>query len=164
MKKICILGAMLVLFATKSFALDTLCTLQEKVVFSCSTNDKLVSICASNDLSTERGYLQYRLGKVGSTELRIPDEVNNHPSKITNGKSIIYPWGEATYLRFIKDSYGYVIYTGIGRGWNKDGITIEKNGKPISNMVCKGSVLSKLSSEFFKNVGIPEDIVEFEIN
>src|SRR3989442_9921254 len=43
---------------------NTLCAKDERVIFSCLIKcpAKIVSICASKDLTSERGYLQYRFG------------------------------------------------------------------------------------------------------
>ena len=53
---------------------NTLCTKDERVIFSCALKRpaKVVSICASKDLTRESGYLQYRFGLPGRTELEFP--------------------------------------------------------------------------------------------
>src|SRR5256886_14959274 len=55
---------------------NTLCDRNERVIFSCPIKRpaKIVSICASKDLTSERGYLQYRFGLPGKIELEFPKD------------------------------------------------------------------------------------------
>ncbi|HEX8745616.1 MAG TPA: hypothetical protein VF717_00345 [Pyrinomonadaceae bacterium] len=54
--------------------LASLCAQGEQVVWSCETvrERKLASICSSKELDAERGYVQYRFGRVGRVELEFP--------------------------------------------------------------------------------------------
>ena len=54
----------------------TLCATTERVIFSCSIRRpaKIVSLCASKELTSERGYAQYRFGLPGGIELEYPKE------------------------------------------------------------------------------------------
>src|SRR6266404_2428089 len=56
--------------------LNTLCAQDERVIFSCPVKRpaKIVSVCASKDLSSDRGYLQYRFGLPGKVELEYPKD------------------------------------------------------------------------------------------
>ena len=161
MKRIVAIVFILLLATSVSYA-DTLCTSQENVICSCSTGRKIISACASKDLSKSTGYIQYRFGKSGSIELTIPSK-KSHPSNYTNGNIITYSGGGGTYLRFINGNYGYVLYSAIGRGWEKEGLSIEKNGKIFSNMYCKGRVTSNLEPDLFEKANIPLDSIGFEI-
>src|SRR5438093_12411902 len=53
---------------------NTLCGRDERVIFSCPLKRpaKIVSVCSSKDLTSERGYLQYRFGLPGKIELEFP--------------------------------------------------------------------------------------------
>ena len=55
---------------------NTLCDRNERVIFSCRVKRpaKIVSVCASKDLTSERGYLQYRFGLPGKIELEYPKD------------------------------------------------------------------------------------------
>src|SRR5213594_3849147 len=52
----------------------TLCATSERIIFSCPIRRpaKIVSLCASKDLTSERGYLQYRFGVPEKIELEFP--------------------------------------------------------------------------------------------
>jgi len=157
-----LLIAVILSAATVASASDTLCTNQEKIIFSCSTGKKIVSVCASKDLSASAGTLQYRFGKKGAVEATVPAAAA-HPKKHTNGNNLMYSGGGGAYLRFIKGNYGYVVYTGIGKGWEKEGVAVEKGGKTISNMLCRSAAQSEIGPDFFSKSGIPEDKTDFEI-
>src|SRR5438105_5066026 len=55
---------------------NTLCAKDERVIFSCPVKRpaKIVSLCAAKDLTSDRGYLQYRFGLPGKIELEFPKE------------------------------------------------------------------------------------------
>jgi hypothetical protein len=55
---------------------NTLCAPNERIIFSCPIRKsaKLVSLCASKDLTSNRGYLQYRFGAPGKIELEYPKD------------------------------------------------------------------------------------------
>lgn len=140
------------------------CTPAETVVFSCPAGTKLVSVCASRNLSAKAGYVQYRLGPRNAgeaLEIALPDgEV--HPLKTGNavyGANDMYAGGGASWLRFRKGTYAYVVYSGIGR-WGKNGETLEKqglavenNGKVIANLKCTGALVSELSPQWYEKIG-----------
>src|SRR5437588_11481752 len=54
----------------------TMCETGERIIFSCPVKRpvKIVSLCASKDLTSERGYLQYRFGLPGQIELEFPKD------------------------------------------------------------------------------------------
>ena len=55
---------------------NSLCAKDERVIFSCPVKRpaKIVSVCASKDLTSERGYIQYRFGLPAKVELEFPKE------------------------------------------------------------------------------------------
>lgn len=108
--------------------------------------------------------MQYRFGKSGAVEASVPETTNTHPSKVTNGNNIMYSGGGGMFLRFKKGQYGYVVYGGEGKGWAKDGLAVEKSGKIISNLVCKGKVVSELDIRKLIETGIvAEDTENFDM-
>lgn len=138
------------------------CTPKERVIFSCSVGKKIVSVCASSDLSTTTGILQYRFGIVGSPELIYPSTSLASRSVVRSGM-LMFSGGGAAYLRFTNGIYAYVTYTGIGKGWKKDGLAVEKNGKLLANLICKQSATSEIGPVFFEKSGISEDTSGFSI-
>jgi len=62
--------------STAALQPNTLCDRNERVIFSCPIKRpaKIVSVCASKDLTSDRGYLQYRFGLPGKIELEYPKE------------------------------------------------------------------------------------------
>lgn len=139
---------------------DTLCLPEEKVIFSCKTKVKIASVCASNDLSKTAGFMQYRFGKKGAPELVIPQK-RVHPGKNAEiGNTLYANGGTDAFIRFKSGAYGYVVYTNElrdGQKWvAREGISVEKNGKEISNLTCKGDVISEIGSDFLVNAGIPK--------
>jgi len=58
---------------------NTLCAADERVIFSCALKQpaKIVSVCASKDLTSDKGYLQYRFGLPGKVELEFPQDRTN---------------------------------------------------------------------------------------
>lgn len=59
---------------TNGLQRGTLCARSERIIFSCPVKRpaKIVSLCASKDLTSERGYLQYRFGLPDKIELEFP--------------------------------------------------------------------------------------------
>ena len=53
---------------------NTLCAKDERVIFSCPIKRpaKIISLCASKDLTSDRGYIQYRFGLPAKVELEFP--------------------------------------------------------------------------------------------
>src|SRR2546430_11885321 len=60
--------------ASKSLQPNSLCAKDERIIFSCPVKRpaKIVSLCASRDLTSERGYIQYRFGVPAKIELEFP--------------------------------------------------------------------------------------------
>lgn len=145
-----------------SHAAPSHCTAEEKTVFSCSVGEKTVSVCASKELSPTAGSIQYRFGSEGHPEIRLPDPAA-HPATAAKGGTLMYSGGGGAFLRFSKGEYNYVVYTGSGKGWKKDGVVVDKGGKLIANFRCKGAPVSELGPEFFQGSGMPEDERAFDI-
>ena len=53
----------------------SLCQESEQTIWSCTTTkNKIASVCASKDLAADTGYVQYRFGSAGKSELEYPKE------------------------------------------------------------------------------------------
>ena len=93
-----------------------------------------------------------------------------HPLKAAYGANEAYAGGGASWLRFRKGTYGYVVYRGIGR-WGpkgatleKQGLAVENNGKVITNLKCRGKDSGELGPQWFEKAGYPRsDKEEFFI-
>lgn len=164
MKLLLWLISIMVIPVSNVMAAPSLCSKDEKIIFSCSTSKtKIVSLCASSSLNTTSGYLQYRFGKQGQRPELIYPEVPAHPSTYFEGGTLAYAGGGGTYLRFNRSQYSYTAFSGIGRGWEKAGLSIEKSGKQIANLSCKDEPISEIGPDFFDQAGIPESNSSFEI-
>ena len=55
---------------------NSLCAKDERIIFSCPIKRpaKIVSLCAAKDLTSDRGYIQYRFGLPEKVELEFPKE------------------------------------------------------------------------------------------
>jgi len=95
----------------KASKANTLCTTDERVVFSCPLRKsmKLVSLCASVKLSKAEGYLQYRFGMPNRIELEYPRE------RVNSQKAFEYSHYfrakvDLTDISFTKDGYAYKLF------------------------------------------------------
>lgn len=140
----------------------THCASEEEVIFSCDIGKKTVSVCASIGLTASSGYLQYRFGPLGMAELKYP-ETSLRLRDVTSGGHLTYSGGGGAYIRFVNGDYAYVVYTGIGRGWEKQGVVVEKGGQVVSTLLCNGVYVSEIGSSFLARAGIPDDGRGFNI-
>jgi len=62
---------------------NSLCTRSERIIFSCPIKRpaKFVSVCASKDLTSDRGYIQYRFGLPEKVELEFPKDRSGSQQK-----------------------------------------------------------------------------------
>ena len=119
---------------------DTLCAKDEQVAFSCHVKGKIASLCASADLSPSSGTVQYRYGRKNALELVYPAAPED-PRKVFRWGVTAYSGGGADYFRFSNGGFGYTVYSGLGRGWQKEGVTVEKDGKRVASLVCADDAL-----------------------
>jgi hypothetical protein len=147
-----------------AFATDSHCNAQEQTVFSCSLGKKMVSVCASKDISSTKGYLQYRFGPLKVPELLFPASTEASDRSIMRSGVYMFSGGGGAYLRFINGPYHYIVYTAIGKGWGtKEGVAVEKDNKLISNIKCKDVPISTLGEAFFTSAGLTADENEFSL-
>ena len=140
------------------------CSEQEKVIFSCSTSKgKVVSLCSSSSLDAASGYLQYRFGAIGSKPELVYPETQQHPKDHFKSGTLMYSGGGGAYLEFNNGDYKYVVFTGIGKGWEREGVVVSKSGKQIALLECQGPWDSEIGPDFFEHSGIPAANDDFEI-
>ncbi len=146
------------MFVVVSFAeTNSLCQRNEQVLFSCPTkNAKIISLCASENLSSTNGYLQYRFGKKNNIELYYPED-KVLPKKAFTGRSQMFSGGGGIYLRFTKNNYDYITYSGIGKGWELNGLILLKNLTFLSYFPCTEQPISQMSPQLLTSLDIPRD-------
>jgi len=159
-----VLAALLVLLPPCAGAADAShCAAEEQTLFSCSTGRKTVSVCGSADLSATAGVAQYRFGRPGAVELAYPAAGSEWRGAARAGR-LMFSGGGGAYLAFASARYRYIVYTAIGSGWgSKAGVVVEKNGKRLASLPCKGAPTSELGPDLFAKFGIAEDPAGFEL-
>ena len=114
--------------------------------------------------------MQYRFGTPGQTLEIVLPSAEVHPLKAAYGANETYAGGGTSWLRFRRGTYGYVVYSGIGR-WgvngatlDKQGLAVENNGKIIANLKCKGKPDGELGPQWFEKAGFsPNGREDFSI-
>lgn len=120
LKRISVLG--LVLFSSITFA-------KNNVIHRCDlTNGRTVTVTLENDVPV------YRYGKNNTIEMSLPKNGNHSHVKYAN---FSFSGGGGEYYRFINGNYSYVVYTGIGRGWERNEVLVYKGHKKLSTIKCK---------------------------
>ena len=140
----------------------TACPAGHRVLFSCSTGAKAVQVCGSPDLSATGGGVQYRFGRPAAMELNLP-AAGTEWRAATRGGTLMYSGGGGAYLAFANAPYRYVVYTAIGRRWEKSGVVVEKDGQRIASLNCRGKVVSELGPDLFSAAGVETSTEEFEL-
>ena len=76
-----------------------------------------------------------------------------------------YSGGGGAFLKFNNADYTYAVFTGIGKGWEKEGVLVQKAGKQVAYLQCQGPWTSELGPDWFEKVKIQTDphASEFEI-
>jgi hypothetical protein len=149
--------------ASSASAAESLCSNQETTEFSCSTGKKIISVCASKELTTAKGYMQYRFGPKGAAEIQVP-AVQNHPNPLVQSGTLTFTGGGGAYLRFLKGDFRYVVYTATGTGWGKkSGVAVEEGDKLIANIKCKGPTQSAIGPKLFEQAGLPAAEKAFQL-
>jgi hypothetical protein len=153
----------LLLIPCAAAAVSSHCSAEERTLFSCSTGRKVVSVCGSQDLSAAAGSVQYRFGPIGAPELTYP-RAGDDWRQVTSSGVLTFAGGGGTYLAFTKGPFRYVVYTAIGRGWgSKAGVVVDKGGKRVASLPCKGEEKSELGPDLFGEAGLPEDKNGFDV-
>ena len=114
---------------------NTLCAKDERVIFSCPVKRpaKIVSLCAAKDLTSDRGYLQYRFGLPGKVELEYPQDRHGTQQKFQY-MHYFRAQVDETEIRFQINGYEYQIfdtYNGEERPRiSTQGVSVTAPGKP----------------------------------
>jgi hypothetical protein len=146
-------------------AVQSFCTTEESIVFTCQSGTKQVSVCASRTVSPTAGYVQYRFGSIGAAgKAGAPLEIAHpagqvHPLKAAYGTGVMFSGGGGAWLRFRNPPYAYVVYSGIGR-WGpngeptaKEGLVVEKDGVAVAHLKCNGNSSGELGPDWLEKVG-----------
>ena len=122
---------------------NTLCAKDERIIFSCPVKRpaKIVSLCASKDLTSERGYLQYRFGLPGKIELEFPKERTGTQQKFQYTHYFRAQF-DLTEINFTINGYEYQIfddYNGEEKpAISSQGVSVTAPGKPKEvSFVCR---------------------------
>ncbi|HXI25523.1 MAG TPA: hypothetical protein VNG71_16780 [Pyrinomonadaceae bacterium] len=113
----------------------TLCAAGERIIFSCPIKRpaKIVSLCASKDLTSERGYVQYRFGLPGKVELEYPKERTGTQEKFRYTHYFRAQF-DLTEISFTNGGYEYQItddYNGEEKpAQSIQGVSVTAPGKP----------------------------------
>jgi len=131
--------------STRALALqpNTLCAKGERVIFSCPVKKpaKIVSVCASKDLTSDRGYLQYRFGLPGKIELEYPKDRKGTQEKF-HYTHYFRAQFDLTSINFAIDGYEYSVfddYNGEEKpAVSMEGVSVTAPGKPKEvSFVCR---------------------------
>lgn len=108
--------------------------------------------------------MQYRFGSPAGPELVFPTS-REHPKQHFESGNLTFAGGGGAFLKFKNGAYTYTVFSGIGRGWEKDGVVVHRAGKQISYLECSDVEQSEIGLELFNNAEIPTDPNEgdFEI-
>lgn len=150
-------------YVSATSAVGSLCFVDEAVVFSCSsTKGKTISLCSSSVFTETDGYLQYRYGVIGEIPELIFPKIQEHPKQYFLSGTVPFSGGGATYIKFSRGDYIYTVFTGLGKGWEKEGVVVNKSGKQIAYVSCDGPLISKLGPALFEDMALQKDPLEFD--
>jgi ABC-type Fe3+-hydroxamate transport system substrate-binding protein len=121
----------------------TLCAKNERVIFSCPVKRpaRIVSLCGSKDLTSDRGYLQYRFGVPEKVELEFPQSKTGTQQKFQY-THYFRAQVDLTEISFSSNGYEYQItddYNGEEKPAQiSQGVSVTAPGKPKDvNFVCR---------------------------
>jgi hypothetical protein len=137
-------------------ARSTTCSKEEAVVFSCAVGSKVAALCAAPDGVG----LRYLFGKPGFAELSLTNR-GGPPDRMTYG-ALSYSGGGGDFVRVLSGRYSYVVYSAIGRGWEQEGVVVEKDGKRISARRCVGPALGPNGWARVYAAHLPKDAQGFD--
>jgi hypothetical protein len=142
------------------------CSAKEQVILSCTLKktEQTLSLCASKNLSSNKGYLQYRFGKRSHIELAFPINRQGSRKAFTYAR---YTRPLVTYLqvRFVNLDYTYEIFSHSNAtpkaSFASTGIAITPDSnKPARNFECTQPISGSLS----KLEGVVPQVDFFESN
>ena len=122
---------------------NSLCAKDERIIFSCPIKRpaKIVSVCASKDLTSDRGYIQYRFGLPAKVELEFPKERNGSQQKFQYSHYFRARVDE-TEISFTVNGYEYQVtddYNGEEKtAQTIQGVMVTAPGKPKDvSLACR---------------------------
>ncbi len=114
-----------------------LCPDKKAIVFACKTKEnKLVAVCGAAD--SPQMTLRYMTAGQKDTLLTLPRDSANAPDatqSISVG-SMMYAGGGGAYVRFKDGDKDYVVYSGMGRGWEQAGLSVLKGEEHLEDPLC----------------------------
>ena len=158
----------LLLFAAASgasaVAMPTSCQSGEEVLFSCSAGKKIVAVCASAGWSPQAGSLQYRFGPAKAAEIVLPRDAATLPAASATAGSLMFSGGGGATLRFSAGKTDYVVYSATSASWgDASGVVVERGGKAVRALKCRGKVTSRLGDALFRDAGFKRDELPFDL-
>lgn len=142
----------------------THCQEGETIVFSCGVSEqRVVSLCASADLAADTGTLQYRFGPYGEAPSTVFPDPAAHPAEHFRSGTLMFSGGGGAYLKFAHQGTTSVVFTAIGKGWQKEALQMEAPGEPTVVLPCLSEWRSEIGPELFEDAGIPADPEGFEL-
>jgi len=121
---------------------------------------KLVSLCEAPMPGGDASALQYRFGRPGKMpELYYP-AAGAKPDFRAGGTML--SGGGGAWIEFERASYRYVVYSFWIQGKGEvAGVAIDKGGKRLATLRCKGAAISELGPDYFTAAGIAPSDGEF---
>jgi hypothetical protein len=117
---------------------DSLCSVDEEVLFSCVLAGKFASVCGQSP-----GQAVYRFGRPGRTELQAGG---------LRRASVMFSGGGESQIHFGRSGYRYVLFdrtmrSDFGRGGRNSpefssGLVVLGNGRLLKSMGCDGTVVT----------------------
>lgn len=103
---------------------------EPELVFNCElTNGKGVVVRLNNDVPV------YYYGSMEKVELTLP-KIPDDRTQVRVGE-MMFSGGGALYFRFINGNYSYVVYSGMGKGWDFTGLKVYQGKKVIMKKECE---------------------------
>ena len=122
---------------------NSLCARDERIIFSCPVRKpaKIVSLCASKNLTSDRGYLQYRFGLPGKVELEFPKDRTGTQQQFQY-THYFRAQVDLTEISFTNNGYEYQItddYNGEEKpAQTVQGVSVTAPGKPKEvSLTCR---------------------------
>ena len=110
-----------------------LCLDKKSVVFACKTTDnRLVAVCGT----TDNPRMTFHTMTAGKKDTLLSLPRNATDSKSVSVGSMMYAGGGGSYIRFKDGDKDYVIYSGIGKGWEQAGLSILKGEEHLDDPLC----------------------------
>ncbi len=143
---------------------NSLCAKTEIALFTCVTKSrKVLSLCAVQN-GPEDTWMEYRFGSRGKKpELVFPKE-RLHPRAMFERGNMTFSKGGGHWVSFVNDDVKYTVFSALGDKWEKNGVTIERQGKPRAVILCDSKTYRE-NDPTWDSIGIAEaaDPYSFEL-